>query len=425
MNIIPYGAPLPRSNDDLSIISYNILLPNNSEGWWIPKCFPPQTPLAHRKWPHRKQKILNFLHNTNADFICLQEVAQSSWKEDFQELWNNGYAGVIHKKNNLFRCATFFKSTFYTVLETRHAFRSLVHFCKGPQGTFGVINVHLSGGPHPKIRMAQLHEALQVLRKVSLQFHADLATLPVILCGDFNCNPNGSAMAQFLRTGILEPGDRDPLYPQTTLTKKGKKHRFKGFESVYQQAFTQSPPTLYGRSLVSIFCRPHTKQELLHARSTNTLYSLINEKTFQAIGSLFSQYEHAGLMDEEACLMWIQKINGGLRGGEWKMVQKKNYMLTKKDFTDIYIHNLSHGLWWSLASDLEQHNIPLPYKRSEIYHDSLDHIFVRACSPVAVHSPDLPTKIPYGLPCSEYPSDHIPVGATISLCRNRQQRVDE
>ena len=421
MNIIPFGDPLPHSQNNLSLISYNILLPNNTEGWWIPKCYPPQTPLVHRMWPHRKKKILDFLHNTNADIICLQEVAQSSWKEDFQKLWSNGYEGVIHRKNNLFRCATFFKNDVYTLLETRHSFRSLVHLFEGPLGTFGIINVHLSGGPRPKIRMAQLHEALQALKKLSLQFHEDLDTLPVILCGDFNCNPNASVMSQFLQSGILRPDDRDPLYPQTALTKKGKKHRFHGFESVYQKALKKSPPTLFGRSLVSIFCKPHTTKELLHARSTNTLSTLINEKTFHAITSLFSHYAIEGVMDKSACSRWIQHINGELRGGEWRMVQKKNHRLTKDDFTDIYIDNLSHGLWWSLASDLEQHNIPLPYESTEVYHDSLDHIFARACSAVAIHSPDLPTKIPNGLPCSEYPSDHIPVGATISLNKKTQQ----
>ena len=58
MNIIPFGEPLSSSQEELSVVSYNILLPNNTEGWWIPKCYPPDTPLEHRQWRHRKKKII-------------------------------------------------------------------------------------------------------------------------------------------------------------------------------------------------------------------------------------------------------------------------------------------------------------------------------------------------------------------------------
>ena len=95
--------------------------------------------------------------------------------------------------------------------------------------------------------------------------------------------------------------------------------------------------------------------------------------------------------------------------------EKNQYTLTKEDFTNIYIQNLSNGLWWSLASDLEKHSIPLPHESTEIYCDSLDHIFFRSCHLVAIQSHELPTQIPNGLPCSEYPSDHIPVAAIVSL----------
>lgn len=415
MNIIPFGHPLSHSSKELCIVSYNILLPNNTEGWWIPKCYPPQTPQSHRQWPHRKKKILEYLLNTTADIICLQEVAQSSWKEDFQELWSNNYEGVIHKKNNLFRCATFYKNDVYTLIETRHSFRTLVHLFEGTQGTFAVINVHLSGGPHPKTRMAQLHEALQALKKLIAQHKIEADTLPVILCGDFNCNPYKSPMSSFLSSGALKSEERNPLYPFLALTKKGKTHLFTGFESVYYRALGKSPPTLYGRALISTFCIPHTTQELLHARSNDTLSNLIKPETFQAIHTLFSQYASNGVMNEEACVRWIHNINGDRRGGEWRMVEQYRCTLTKEDFANIYIQNLNSGLWWSLASDLEQHSIPLPHGTTEMYHDALDHIFTRNCTPTAIQSHQLPTEIPDGLPCSDYPSDHIPIATVLSF----------
>ena len=415
MNMIPFGALLKRENKELSVVSYNILLPNNIDGWWIPKCYPPQTPMEHRTWSHRKKKLIDYLQNTSADIICLQEVAQSSWEEDFQELTDKDYSGIIHSKNNLFRCATFYKERHLNLLETRHSFRSLVHLFEGMHGTFGVINVHLSGGPHPKTRMAQLQEALKSLKKLAVSYQLDTNLLPIILCGDFNCNPQNSPMSDFLFTGKLTPEERDPLYPDTALTKKGKKHAFSGFESIYKKALGKSPPTLFGRPLISVFCKQHTTQELLQARSNNKLASLINNETYMAIDSLFSIYEKGGIMDKEACISWVKTINGGLRGGEWKAVQNKNHTLRKQDFIDIYIQNMNHGLWWSLASDLEQHGISLPHECSEIYKDSLDHIFIRNCKPTGIQSPVLPTAIPNGLPCSDYPSDHIPVAAIVSL----------
>ena len=421
MNIIPFGQRLLSQQHEISITSYNILLPNNTEGWWIPKCYPPTTPQQHRTWTYRKAKLIHHLTSVSADIICLQEVAQSSWKEDFAELWNQNYEGIIHKKNNLFRCATWYRSNKFALLETRHSFRTLVHIFQDEHGPFGVINVHLSGGPHPKTRMAQLHEALSALKKICNSHNLEASTLPVLLCGDFNCDPIDTPMHRFLTQGELHSDERNELYPNIQLTKKGKKHIFSGLSSAYHQAFGSSPPTLFGRPLISNFCIPHTTQELLHARSSNTLKTLIKPETLHAIELLFNQYAQRGVMNSEACVQWIHKINGAMRGGEKTYVEQFNHQLTLEQFVYIYIQNLNHGLWWSLASDLHQHNIPLPDGSKDIYQDALDHIFIRHCTATSIQNTKLPVAIPQGLPCSAHPSDHLPIGVVVERTNRKPQ----
>lgn len=424
MNIIPFGHKLEHEAHQISLISYNILLPNNTEGWWIPKCYPPETPIEHRTWMYRKEKIHSHLRTVAADIICLQEVAFSSWTEDFQELWDTGYEGVIHKKNNLFRCATWYRKDIYKLCETRHAFRTLVHLFQGECGYFVVINVHLSGGPQPRTRMAQLHEALNALKKVCHKHNIEPSILPVLLCGDFNCNPHMSPMEGFLSSGQLLPEERDFHYPNTALTKKGKKHHFSGFSNSYRHALGFSPPTLFGRPFISAFCIPHETKELLQARSNNTLHTLIKTETYRAIQVLFEQYAQGGVMDKTACVKWIRQINGDIRGGEWKHVERFNHQLALDDFIHIYVQNLCNGLWWSLASDLYRHGIPLPKSPKEMYHDALDHIFTRCCTIVSLQSPTLPTPIPFGLPCSEHPSDHIPLGIVVDIEKSKEPQYD-
>jgi hypothetical protein len=35
--VVPWGSPLPKGPTTLSVLSYNCLLPNSEDGWWLYK----------------------------------------------------------------------------------------------------------------------------------------------------------------------------------------------------------------------------------------------------------------------------------------------------------------------------------------------------------------------------------------------------
>ena len=411
MNIIANHEPLHSTEDQISFLSYNILLPNNTEGWWIPKCYPPHTPPEHTTWAYRKNLLLQQLLHSSADIIFLQEVAQSSWKEDFHDLLETGYEGTIHAKNNLFRCATFVQPQKIQIVHTKHCFRTLVQLATWKHGYIGLINVHLSGGPHPKIRIAQIHEALDALRKLCVQEKISPESMPVVMGGDFNCNPLQEPLQKFLHSGQLSFEDRDPTYPDTALTQKGKKHVFPSFFHAYATYDSTPPPTLYGRPLINDFCGEHNIRDIMRARQEGTLSSLIKPEVHLAIRKLFEQYATHDLMDTKACEQWIMNINGALHGGEWLALQKLTMPITAKDFASIYIQNLTDGLWWSLDWDLHAHSLSIPRSQAPMHQETLDHFLVRKLTVCALY--DIPVPAQGGLPNSMHPSDHLPIGMII------------
>jgi len=411
MNYLPFHHPLVSKKNQISLLSYNILLPNNKEGWWIPKCYSQETPNQFREWPARKKKIESILLSSKADIICIQEAAEVTFHEDFEALFEDGYRGILHKKNNLFRCATFYKHPQLTLLDTRHRFRSLVHLFQWEKTYLGVINVHLSGGPHPKIRCVQIHEALDHLKKMCVQHRIDTTALAVVIMGDFNCNPESNPLGSFLSSGELKPTDRDPNFRDTELTKKGKKHSFPDLFNVYQKCFHHPPSTLYGAPLIDHFCIPHTTKEMMKARKSGTLFSLLKPETIDKILVLYSCYSKNNAMNREEVENWIVHINGGLRGEEWKAVQKQTQPISKSQFINIYVQNLEKGLWWTLASDLHQNAISLPTTSAPMHQDILDHIYIRGLKVISIRTIDV--DVGMGLPNQHHPSDHLPIACVV------------
>jgi len=411
MKYLSPQASLRSNAEQLSLLSYNILLPNSIEGWWIPKCFVQGTPQEARTWKSRKEKLENQLLTARADIICIQEAAASSFNEDFSALFQAGYEAVLHQKNNLFRCATFFRTEKLTLISTRHRFRTLVHIFQWNDELLAIINVHLSGGPHPKIRCSQLHEALQHLKKMCNQLAIDIDTLPIAMMGDFNCNPTCTPVDEFLSSGFLSTEARDPMFPSMALTKKGKRHDFAGLSNLYATYFPEHPPTLYGMPLVNHFCLPHSPQQLMQYRKDGTLRQLLRQETLDKIEQLFRRYASNGSMNRNAVEKWLYTINGGLRGDAWKAAQDKQYHLILEDFITIYTKKLENGLWWSLAADLECHNIPLPTVEAKMHQEALDHIYLRGFKPQAIRHID--TDIRKGLPNQKHPSDHLPLGCIV------------
>ncbi|CAN0061731.1 unnamed protein product [Discosporangium mesarthrocarpum] len=108
--IIPFGAPMPEVEDGVSVLSFNVLLPNSGDGWWIYKNYQGHVPQEHREWPHRQALLREMILGASADVVCIQEASANTFESDFAFMMDAGYRFVLHSKFR-FRSATFYKTS--------------------------------------------------------------------------------------------------------------------------------------------------------------------------------------------------------------------------------------------------------------------------------------------------------------------------
>jgi mRNA deadenylase 3'-5' endonuclease subunit Ccr4 len=189
---------LPLSFQDphcLSLLTYNVLLPNSVDGWWHYKMYLPplddEEKLNWSTWEYRRGLLKERIARVDADVVCLQEVAPASFEADFQFMWDElGYDGREMFKKGRFRPATFWKTsrlelvsspvhkdrTLLTAfrragsIPTNGADASLVQKKKSsdtkddaasPSRIWYVLNCHLQAGREGKRRVRQMHEAVR------------------------------------------------------------------------------------------------------------------------------------------------------------------------------------------------------------------------------------------------------------------------
>lgn len=110
--------------DKFKVFSYNIL----SDPACTTRLYG-HSPTAALAWEHRKATVLEDIRLQNADFVCLQEVDDHTFKEYFcVELAHNGYKGIFWARTrsrtmgfleskNVDGCATFYKHKKYICLD--------------------------------------------------------------------------------------------------------------------------------------------------------------------------------------------------------------------------------------------------------------------------------------------------------------------
>ena len=89
--------------DSFTVMSYNVLIPNSKDGWWIYKMYRCDTPHEDTEWPARQKLLQKQLLDSGADIICLQEMAGWSIDEDWEFLKEAGYDCAVYKKDRM-RC---------------------------------------------------------------------------------------------------------------------------------------------------------------------------------------------------------------------------------------------------------------------------------------------------------------------------------
>jgi len=162
-------ASLPNLAADipsLSILSYNVLLPNSVDGWWTYKMYsPPLTKETHYQstWEYRSSLIQERLKTIQADVVCFQEVAPDSFLQDFAFMQDLGYDEMEIFQKGRFRPATFWKSSqCQLAAPAAHKDRCLLTAFQvhGDENRHFVVgNCHLQAGKQGPRRLRQIHEA--------------------------------------------------------------------------------------------------------------------------------------------------------------------------------------------------------------------------------------------------------------------------
>lgn len=96
----------------ISILSYNILLPNSMDGWWVYKCYSQRhkIEMTLSSWECRRALLEKEILDANADVVCLQEVCAGSFESDFTFMHSLGYDKHEMFRKGRFRPATFWRS---------------------------------------------------------------------------------------------------------------------------------------------------------------------------------------------------------------------------------------------------------------------------------------------------------------------------
>jgi mRNA deadenylase 3'-5' endonuclease subunit Ccr4 len=170
---LPQAAVLfPPVQQQLSVLSYNVLLPNSEDGWWTYKMYMPPFPEELKyasSWDFRRDLLKDRIQLIDADVVCLQEVAPKSFEKDFEFMKDLGYDEHELFKKGRFRPATFWKSSQCKLaMPAVHKDRCLLTALQllntaesDEKHNWYVCNCHLQAGKQGGRRLRQINEAMR------------------------------------------------------------------------------------------------------------------------------------------------------------------------------------------------------------------------------------------------------------------------
>jgi hypothetical protein len=435
-------ASLPRpvpGIPSLSVLSYNVLLPNSQDGWWNYKMYNP--PLIEEKdwhlssWDYRRDLLKERIQTIDADVVCFQEVAPESFQNDFAFMKTLGYDGLELYKKGRFRPATFWKTSHCTLTSTAvHKDRSLLtafelkDFGDDPQYWF-VANVHLQAGKNGPRRLRQINEAvtgtMTLARKMKQPQPEEKIRL--IVCGDMNGGQECGAV-HFLEQGFVD----ETFLEDNEQVSSGRKNLPLSKPMIDVSACVErvdgdgSPPTLVVAELMSSMWEEatHPKQAVM---SKDMLERL--ERIYKRIAT-----GSGGVMTRDDVEKWLIKINHKLgRGDEYRnaalemgwsdpnpddpleirkmrVVLPDRGILTLEGFQNVYRKELDAGKFWGIAHDMAILGDPMPDKG--LFTARYDRMYCStALQPIAV----LDTISSAPCPNRKEPSDHLPIAASFQI----------
>ena len=202
-----------------SLVTWNLLAPTYATQTKFP--WASKQALS---WSHRRQLIVQQLAAIDADVVCLQEVEVAQWDELHAQLHGLGYDGVLQETRNghPVACATLLKRDRLACVRTESRSRAMITVAETAPGhdsaddaqLLYVANVHLEAGPQKEQqRLLQLGSLLKRLRAqaemegaVGASASSPAAAPPLVIAGDFNCEPRSAAHAML----GARPGDGAP-----------------------------------------------------------------------------------------------------------------------------------------------------------------------------------------------------------------------
>eukprot|EP00668_Euglena_longa_P031642 GGOE01040883.1.p1 GENE.GGOE01040883.1~~GGOE01040883.1.p1 ORF type:complete len:443 (+),score=135.76 GGOE01040883.1:99-1331(+) len=407
---------MPRQERSFTLLSFNVLLPNSVDGWWLYKYYRPEVPETATAWPARQAQLKALILRADADIVCVQEASPETFEQDFAFMLEAGYKAALYNKGRM-RSATFWQPSVFEEVLTSHKDRVLVTQLRHSQGPdLYVLNCHLSAGNEAPRRLRQVHDALDAVRKEALKAKAHPCR--VVVCGDFN-SQGQSAVRELLLRGEVHPDFRESGDPTerggaNPVTSKVKKQTLGAFQDTYAAAFGEgsAPATLIVPLLTERMLTPGTSDMSAALRVAITDMF----RVFSADGERLTREE------VERWLLRINKVVG--RGSEYRSAMKRlegKDALALEDFLAVYQAEVEDGKFWGVEHDLlvctgrgmaEPGTAP--------FAAVFDYIFSTGASLELLAVQELLTAkeaalVAQGdsLPNTWHPSDHLPVTATL------------
>jgi endonuclease/exonuclease/phosphatase family metal-dependent hydrolase len=408
------------------VLTYNVLLPNSKDGWWIYKYY--REPGKYSEWPARQALLQKQILGTGADVVCLQEVSDLSFDTDFQFMIDAGYSSLMHEKGRL-RPATFWRTDRWEKVSALQKDRSLIVALRRLGGAAGgkvvfSINVHLSAGQNADRRLRQAHEALEAVAKECKKLGLDPTSVPVVFGGDFN-SQGRSAVRELLISGQVNPDFRESGDPtergqeDRPVTSKVRKHSLPLFADASVLAFGNSPPpaTILASSIDS---------KMLQEDGSLTLAMEVALK--EAFGRCCSDGKVMARAEVEQVLLKTNKELG--RGSEYRFAmavfeRRGEGVMDLEDFIALYRAELHEGKFWGVEHDLRAlggsgmavpADGPCELRFDYIYFTTANLQLVGVQEPLTSTQRARIWGEPWEvLPNEWHPSDHLPVTAIFML----------